>query len=196
MKKLGFMLLLLMAIVTNVNANAQYLLNQTYAKFPVYTNERVNYSWNNGQSFQGTMYKVDGVVQSYFGIYKWPDGSYYNGYLNSRLQLHGAGSYYSASEKKGYNVEHNNGQLVRKTAVQPVYTGGGYTGGGYTGGGGYSGGSSSSSSSKATCRGCNGSGLCQHCHGTGRSSSGKSSCSLCHGRGRCVSCGGRGWIRM
>lgn len=195
MKKTGVIVLLLLALVTSINANAQYYLNQTHAHFPVYSNEQVNYSWNNGQSFQGNCFKVDGVVQSYTGIYKWPDGSSYNGGFNANFQFNGAGTYYSASEKQTYNVQYNNGQLVRKT-VRQAATSYGY--GSYGSSSGYSSGSSSSSSSssQATCRGCNGSGQCQHCHGTGRSASGKSQCSLCHGSGRCVSCGGKGWIRL
>lgn len=191
------MILLLLTLVTSINANAQYYLNQTHAHFPVYSNEQVNYSWNNGQSFQGNCFKVDGVVQSYTGIYKWPDGSSYNGGFNANFQFNGAGTYYSASEKQTYNVQYNNGQLVRKT-IRQAETSWGYGSYGSDSGSGYSSGSSSSSSSssQATCRGCNGSGQCQHCHGTGRSASGKSQCSLCHGSGRCVSCGGKGWIRL
>lgn len=69
--------------------------------------------------------------------------------------------------------------------------------------GGYSGGSSSYDNSnsgsdynrhEAQCRGCNGTGRCQHCGGTGLVNNNKSKCSLCHGRGSCVSCAGRGKI--
>lgn len=47
---------------------------------------------------------------------------------------------------------------------------------------------------EADCRGCGGSGRCQHCGGTGLVNNNKSKCSLCKGRGKCVSCGGSGKI--
>ncbi len=189
-------LLLVASMMTSLGAQGQYYLNNTYAHFPTYTNEPVSYSWNNGNSFKGTKFLVDGVVQSYNGTYKWSHGSYYTGPLDQNFEFHGMGTYYDATTKKFYNVSYNRGNLVSKKEQTPTYTGGsGYYGGGsgYSGGGSYN--SGSSSSSKTTCMGCHGTGTCQHCHGSGLSASGKSKCSLCGGRTRCVSCGGKGWVR-
>lgn len=115
-----------------------------------------------------------------------------------------------------YCVERKNGQDIRRTRVNRKYViedncivfpktakelqaeaaAAAAAAGAYSGGTGTSSSSSGSSNSRhsATCRGCNGSGRCQHCGGSGWVNNHRSKCSLCHGTGRCQPCAGVGKI--
>lgn len=176
-------------------SDAQSLLDQTsFAPVQMpYMRNVGTIDLGGGCRFVGSEQITGNQRTAYYGIFYSNEGWWIQGWFNTSFQPNGYGTLVT-SDGTAYNVQYNQGSLISKTQQQPTTPTYG-VGGNYNSG--YSSGSSgsSSSSSQATCRGCNGSGNCQHCHGKGYISSG-SSCSLCHGNGRCVSCGGRGWIRL
>lgn len=104
----------------------------------------------------------------------------------------------SSSGKTNVTVPATGGRMIDKTHVSDEVMGAAVAGG-YVPESSVSNGQSTNNGSnynrhEAQCRGCNGSGLCQHCGGSGLVNDNKSKCSLCKGRGKCVSCAGRGKI--
>ncbi|MCM1005657.1 MAG: hypothetical protein NC402_05095 [Prevotella sp.] len=185
--------LLYLLIAIAISAFAQ---NVPYSSwYNEYTHENVSYNLGNGTTFKGTRNYHKGKFLSIQGEMTYANGDKLSGTFDQNLNLRGAGTYYVKTDGYwgGYNkiVHMENGRLVDgDIASTPTNT--------YNGN--VSGGSSSYTNpvqnSSAVCRGCNGNGRCQHCHGTGLVNNNKSKCSLCHGSGTCVSCHGRGKIHL
>ena len=210
-----FVFVLVFALIP-LFCSAQYYYQKsgvTPYHIPQTTTEYVkNLSINSGR-FTGTIFKSDGVTFRYDGTFYHPDGSYtYCTGFDSNFNFPEGVTYifFTADGTQAIKYQVKNGspvtwgswdlrgkQIVAITKDGPVFAGqSNYS----SPAGGYGSSPSSSSGSnsgydshKATCGGCKGSGICQHCHGKGLVNNDKSKCGLCHGKGRCVSCGGKGF---
>lgn len=220
MRKAFIFLMTLIYLVIPMSIEAQYLIDQTYYTPQTFSNktENVNLYLTNGCTFQGEKHTglANGkpISVNYYGTLTTPAGDRYisaetgTGF-DANFNPTGWICYISAGGDV-YSQRYQNGNCVSSSKEHRSYTlDGPYirihtesSSGGYVStpdySGGYNSGSSSEGSSynrhEATCRGCNGSGLCQHCKGSGYVNNYKSKCSLCHGTGKCVSCGGQGKI--
>lgn len=188
------------------------------------TTDPVYLNFYGGDHFSGTKWCniLNGKVtmHRFNGTYTKADGTRYitqsggSGFeeINNQFGFYNGDVWCLTTDNKLYKITFKNGQeqaTVPETRTYTIdgdfikfpqtYSGGGSVGGYVNGGGYYDGGgstnSTSTSSNKTMCRGCNGSGSCQHCHGSGYENNYKSKCSLCHGTGKCVSCHGMGFIR-
>lgn len=203
------------------NVSAQSLSDPSMTYFKPFTMPKVTTEYvtdrvvGSGLIFTGTVYYSDGRLTSYSGCLKNSNGDEFHGNFNPSFGVNNGeySLYIPASRDVAYLRVVNNGQfqVTRQYDIQgrsfyisgtalhyaDENTGGGNYYGGSYGGGSYSGGSSSSSGSsynshEAICRGCNGTGRCQHCGGTGWMNNHSYKCSLCHGNGTCRSCAGVG----
>lgn len=211
----SFVLALVFSLITQVSS-AQYYYQQsgvTPYHIPQTTTEYVkNLSINSGR-FTGTIFKSDGETFRYDGTFYHPDGSYtYCTHFDTHFNIPEGVTYVfiTADGTQAIKYQVKNGspvtwgswdlrgkQIVAITKDGPVFAGQNtYSApaGGYGGSSSQSSGSNSNyNSHKATCGGCKGSGVCQHCKGTGWVNNHKSKCGLCHSKGRCVSCAGKGF---
>ncbi|MCM1067229.1 MAG: hypothetical protein NC418_06630 [Muribaculaceae bacterium] len=193
MKKITiFLALVVMLLASATDAQAQYLLNQTHYNnvVPTITQRHVGrINLPNGAYFEGSETLTNGQRTGFYGMIYYAEGGFYQGPIDLYMRPHGGGQLV-APNGEVYSVRFENGQLVSQTKHQPTNSVPGYipvpSGGGY---------SNPVDNHTATCRGCNGSGDCQHCGGKGYISNG-STCSLCHGGRRCVSCHGTGSVRI
>lgn len=212
--------ILLGVVWSDGNLSAQSLsspsmtnFNWTPPRTPKITHKDVSdYNVGQGRRFHGNIEYRDGVPVSYNGHFYDSNGNMYCGLFNPDFGvLYEGGRYVYIPASKDiaiiYVKKNGDYQEVRRCNIKgrswyvynaEVYfsdesTGGGYNGGGYTSGS-TSGTGSSYNSHAATCRGCNGTGRCQHCGGSGWVNNYKSKCSLCHGSGTCVSCHGQGKV--
>ena len=193
---------------------------QTYFKpFSTSTNsENVSLSFSDGSTFNGvkktTITNGQVINVHYLGTFRYATGERiltenWGSGFDANFHFNNGNFYYINNDGEMYHWYFNNGQRTESRDYRQysidgnfivIYTdsyGGGYASPSYNGGS-YNGGSSSGSnydSHKATCRGCNGGGKCQHCRGLGYVNNYNTKCSLCHGTGRCVSCNGQGYIR-
>ena len=210
--------LFLVMFVTVLPVYSQSLLNQTYFTPMNFSSrkENVNLRLNNGSTFIGTKHisLCNGQVNnvSYTGTLTKPSGEKYvtlsAGYgFDSNFNFTNGNLWYVTPSGEVYAQQYQNSRCVNQyKEVRPhtfadnvivFQTVASDYSGGYSGGSGsYNNNNSGSNYNRheAQCRGCNGSGRCQHCGGSGWVNNYKSKCSLCHGRGTCVSCAGRGKI--
>ncbi|MCH5231798.1 MAG: hypothetical protein J1F43_08400 [Muribaculaceae bacterium] len=190
---------------------------QTYFRpFSMSTNdENVSLSFNDGSTFNGIKRTslTNGQVSNvcFLGTYRYPSGEKImtekggEGF-DTNFNFRNGNFYYFNNNGEMYRWYFNNGQKTetrdyRQYSIDGnfivIYTdsyGGGYASPSYNGGSN-SNSNSNYNSHKATCRGCNGSGKCQHCRGVGYVNNYNTKCSLCYGNGTCVSCHGQGYIR-
>lgn len=178
---------------------------------PTVTTEYVtDQNVGSGMTFTGSISYSDGILSGYNGCLTTSNGDQYFGVFNSQMNVPNGSYilYLPASRDYAYQRYCRGNQLetvqtfplqgrswyVNGTSIQYYESGAGYSAPATTSS--YSNGSSSSSSSSsshgAICRGCNGTGRCQHCGGSGWVNNHRSKCSLCHGTGRCQSCAGVG----
>lgn len=208
--------ILLSVVLKDGNLSAQLsdpsktYFNWTPPKVPKITHKDVrDYNIGEGRVFTGNIEYRDGVLSSYNGSFKDSSGNEYCGWFDSKLCVGNGASYIyiPASRDIAIRYINNNGTFQENSRWQlkgrswyiyncQVYYADGpsSSGGGYYNGGSSSDTGSSYNSHAALCRGCNGSGRCQHCKGSGWVNNNKSQCSLCHGSGTCVSCHGRGKV--
>ena len=201
---------------TSHQVMGQRLIDQTYMNTMTFSNKKTpaNFNFTNGNSFRGTKvsYLTNGRVTdfNYLGTIFFANGdklmtcSSGQGF-DSNFNPKTDNYYYLTASGTLYNIQYRNGvkiyeqKINRKYYIQDncinFYAEGYYGDGGYSDGNTSSSGSNSGSSynrHSATCRGCNGNGKCQHCHGRGWVNNIK--CSLCNGNGICKSCAGVGKI--
>lgn len=223
MRKFSLFFTLVCAMICVSTASAQSLINQTHFA-PVnfqHSSVPVSLNFGNGYRFEGVKNTTTNNGQitsvSYSGSAIFPDGGRIitakAGYAFDANFQPTDGQFWEIEPSGAvYCIERKNGRDVSRTRVYRKYIiedncivfpktaeelqAEAAAAGAYSGGTGTSSSSSGSSGSRhsATCRGCNGTGRCQHCGGSGWVNNHSRKCSLCHNTGRCQSCAGVGKI--